>query len=876
MGFVRVGAVMLDEKETANSSDGEDDTKPLALENGFVTSNIVSYSAKPGETLTRIALKFGVDVWDIIFLNKHILGEEAKPCDKPLKNVILYVPAPPSPEKIEKNCTVPREEIQWHVAKENDTARSIAKKFNLHFEDVVNGNKARLPGLTASSRLKEGTRVRISHLAIPENDYSAYAHWSFPDREFEEPEPSYMMARKLNRRKQKDRHVRPFAESLKTSVLGYEPTSLLLPASPPPAMQVAATKSAAKSTVKRKRHPNMPKPPNRPLTAYTIFATEQRALGENDCRPDTAKAIRGLWNDLPSEVKAVYEEEAAKAKSRYLQELVQYEKDLAAFHDSYPNYAQQMENKALLPPSTIEQSIKFSLYNKVVRLKEGAITEGTDYTYWYVLTFIPDLKWCHLAPMIEDGTFGSDKPRVEGRPKWRLVDESLGHEVDISSSFVVPIRSKSMRKTLDADKEEWDIIDDGTDPTKPSITPRFLGTGPSNDSTFARRLSCAAKPRGERASRTKTLATDGAVAESPNLLATLPGSGLLTTVRLVGKNIFVASDRRKPQLSSISERRASPRRQSAVVRFESPASQPVKAVFTPSSILRKGGRKRKTDGPHIGSCERQKKRRRKVEVLLMDATLSSSSEDDEDEDMMSNASSFSDDEEEAETTAVVIRSSPRFNRQKHTNDGCSPSTRTRCLPSSSRLSDSSWVDLIGDSGIVDVAPRSCSGKLDARVSPARRSLRPTSPSKEDFKPDNSARHTPRSPAQSPERQSRDRSNRKSEASSPSARRPRMPRSPDPAAVVAENILESSMRSRRSLGQKSARTDSPATGLSPLKNASSSGNISSTSKSSAPVKRSLLKSRSLSRPRKPRSPDNAAVTANNILDSTVRSRRSVGQ
>lgn len=82
-----------------------------------------------------------------------------------------------------------------------------------------------------------------------------------------------------------------------------------------------------------------------------------------------------------------------------------------------------------------------------------------------VLTYIPGLRWCHLAPLIQVGIFGADRPKAEGRPKWKLVDESLGHEVDISASFCVPVKSRSLRRTQDADKEEWDIDDDD----KPSL-----------------------------------------------------------------------------------------------------------------------------------------------------------------------------------------------------------------------------------------------------------------------------------------------------------------------------------------------------------------------------------------------------------------------
>jgi hypothetical protein len=77
----------------------------------------------------------------------------------------------------------------------------------------------------------------------------------------------------------------------------------------------------------------------------------------------------------------------------------------------------------------------------------------------FVLTYIPDLKWCHLAPMVQDGVFGPERKRSHGRPCWRLVDEGLCHELDISSMYCNPVKSKALKRTVDADKEEWDILD---------------------------------------------------------------------------------------------------------------------------------------------------------------------------------------------------------------------------------------------------------------------------------------------------------------------------------------------------------------------------------------------------------------------------------
>lgn len=61
--------------------------------------------------------------------------------------------------------------------------------------------------------------------------------------------------------------------------------------------------------------------------------------------------------------------------------------------------------------------------------------------------------------MIQDGIFGPERKRSHGRPKWRLVDEKLGKEIDLSSMYCIPVRSKAVKKTVDADKEEWDILD---------------------------------------------------------------------------------------------------------------------------------------------------------------------------------------------------------------------------------------------------------------------------------------------------------------------------------------------------------------------------------------------------------------------------------
>jgi len=76
-----------------------------------------------------------------------------------------------------------------------------------------------------------------------------------------------------------------------------------------------------------------------------------------------------------------------------------------------------------------------------------------------VLTYIPDLFWCHLAPMRKAGVFGPKKKKAEGRPIWMLVGEEEAKEIDITANVCEIVQSRGMRGMDDADKEQWDIFD---------------------------------------------------------------------------------------------------------------------------------------------------------------------------------------------------------------------------------------------------------------------------------------------------------------------------------------------------------------------------------------------------------------------------------
>ena len=83
--------------------------------------------------------------------------------------------------------------------------------------------------------------------------------------------------------------------------------------------------------------------------------------------------------------------------------------------------------------------------------------------YWFVLHYIPDMHWCHLAPLRQDGVFpatlkNGNPSAHAGRPRWKLVPEGEGKELDVSAERCKIIKSATVHKTQDADKEAWDVL----------------------------------------------------------------------------------------------------------------------------------------------------------------------------------------------------------------------------------------------------------------------------------------------------------------------------------------------------------------------------------------------------------------------------------
>eukprot|EP00977_Amphora_coffeiformis_P028307 scaffold34924_cov125-Amphora_coffeaeformis.AAC.2 len=547
---------------------------------------------KAGETPLKIAQNLRINPYDIVFLNLRVFPELTVNSRLKAQTTLTLPKVLPSQTSRQRTQV----EIQWYTANENDTPRSIAKLFQVPCAQIVAANKVRLPGLLSASRLKQGTKVRISQA----DDYwQAYSHWAFPDDDFEEGEPSYMMALKLQKPKKRT-NARPVLQSLATEITPYQRPHVLqdvvpasnttgtattpstpAPQAPPvrpvvPETPSAPTNEMVSPVVQDSLHmvtsappaafPPPPVPPKRPPAAFLLFCNDMRqrkaALLAGKNAGQAARILKDAY-ELTSDVeKHAYIDKACAMRQEFVALKAEYEKRLAIYHQTYPHAiilttpannhnstsgltaaANKKNNSLLDTHMAVTSPAQPDLFNKVVRLRSGAPdADGTlePYTYWYVLTYIPDLQWCHLAPMVAVGTFGPDKPKAAGRPKYKLEDEALGLEVDISSAYCIAVKAKSMRHTVDADKEEWDVRDNGTEPVsvsrRTSLASQLSMDGSVSSSlvrTAAIKPSVLAKDRKRKRSPSEitTASTTTTPSAHPILEAILPGED--KTVRLL-------------------------------------------------------------------------------------------------------------------------------------------------------------------------------------------------------------------------------------------------------------------------------------------------------------------------------------------------------
>mmetsp|Transcript_27416 Transcript_27416/g.64236 ORF Transcript_27416/g.64236 Transcript_27416/m.64236 type:complete len:1027 (+) Transcript_27416:261-3341(+) len=519
LGFVRVGAVCYDMKQEDENgdNDGAENCRPSSPATSMTSAatetsaaeckeksgtgsekmvmpatiiaspNFAHEVSRPGESPNDIAKKFKVCVWDIIFLNKDIYPE-LRPTSRLMKGTQLYVPKnhetdaedSEGDEVNQQSASTPETPTKWFVAKENDTPRKIAKQFGVACNKLVSGNRRRLPELQATSRLRAGTRVKVSNLDKHDKICQPYCHWSFPeDTAVEGGDPSYIMVYKLDRKTA--RNPRTIRDSLGVPIGKYTPPKLLFPAPPKNNIDSRATttpetqirsprlRESAKAAFEKKdlKLPKQPKRPEElkispPESGQEVYWNHQKELHPEfvHSTPEREKIIRDRWSRLGNHKKERYHGVASEARKIYKRiereykgELSRWKKECDRIREDHEQEVKRKEAEA-----AAMKDKETSLFSKVVKIRDDAL-EGKDYKYWFVLTYIPDLKWCHLAPMVQEGHFGPDRKRSYGRPRYRLVDEKLGKELDISSAYCIAVKSKALKRTADADKEEWDIHD---------------------------------------------------------------------------------------------------------------------------------------------------------------------------------------------------------------------------------------------------------------------------------------------------------------------------------------------------------------------------------------------------------------------------------
>ena len=346
----------------------------------------------------------------------------------------------------------------------------------------------------------------MTSLDKPAGKSVPYCHWTFPDSKFEDGEPSYMMARKLNRKSRVKAKLKPVENSFAVKVQeDYDSASVPTSAIKAPVNTEPETeeyKKTPKKVKKRKRHPELPRKPKKPATAYLLFFNNEKERLKNKnvkvAMPDLAKITSQHWKVLPEHIKTPFLEKNRILREKYEKDKEKYEMEMEIFKEKYPDWEEFDEKDA---PSAKKKKSKLpykDLFNKVVKLnKQGQREARSEFKYFYVLTYIPDLYWCHLAPLKKVGVFGPNKKKVEGRTKWMLVDEGEGKELDITGAVCEVVKSRTIKGCADADKEEWDIVDGSNTPKQQHVTMQ-KGDDPNTDFPAAARKPLTKKPKSFR------------------------------------------------------------------------------------------------------------------------------------------------------------------------------------------------------------------------------------------------------------------------------------------------------------------------------------------------------------------------------------------
>ena len=221
-----------------------------------------------------------------------------------------------------------------------------------------------------------------------EYDCDEYCHWTFPDDNPATAQPSYMMARRL-----KPFGARAPATGAATGAVAAAETA-------------AAAGDCGPSIMERSQLLlQEDRPPVRPSGKRAAFI---KAIEEAEAAEEARKKAwaDSAWHVVPEDTPFKKEAERLSVEPRYLRDLnagrlkgLQLSSFLKA-----ATWLQIKPMEEVTPLQAAAKPTPSHLVNRVVQ-----IDGEDDYEYWYVLTYLPDLQWCHVAPLEKRGTF-SDKP----------------------------------------------------------------------------------------------------------------------------------------------------------------------------------------------------------------------------------------------------------------------------------------------------------------------------------------------------------------------------------------------------------------------------------------------------------------------------------
>ncbi|GMI37343.1 hypothetical protein TeGR_g10883, partial [Tetraparma gracilis] len=277
MGFRRVGAVQGAPEKGAEDGGG----KAPPDDREIATSPHITYRTQGAryETPKGVATSHEVDVNDLLFLNKP-LYPGMQQSSRLRKNTALNIPDKSALPRLQE-----REEDKegmWYRSDEDETPKDISLKFNVDVKELVAANKRRLKGLLPHSKLQHDTKVQVSRFDDPH--YVPYVHWAFPDDDLESSVPSYMMARRLNRRTRGNPETpNPNLDEKIAGILAKIVCPVVKSADKPPPPSPAKKKPRPLPTIVEPLSDDAPAQPKKPANAFILFSgsIRERVMEEN-------------------------------------------------------------------------------------------------------------------------------------------------------------------------------------------------------------------------------------------------------------------------------------------------------------------------------------------------------------------------------------------------------------------------------------------------------------------------------------------------------------------------------------------------------------------------------------------------------------------